>query len=67
MPHKIRERKGKVQVVNTRTGHIKAKDTTKTKAQRQVNLLRGVKHGWEPTGQPHSPTGRHERDWEEPF
>lgn len=50
MPYGTRERKGKVQVVNTRTGHVKAKGTTKAKAQRQVNLLRDIEHGWEPTG-----------------
>ena len=33
-------------------GGVKAKHTTKKKAQRQANLLRGVEHGWKPTGQP---------------
>lgn len=33
-------------------GGVKAKSTTKAKAQRQANLLRGVEHGWHPTGQP---------------
>lgn len=28
---------------------IKAKRTTKRKGQSQLNLLRGVKHGWVPT------------------
>ena len=31
-------------------GGIKAKGTTKAKAQKQANLLRGVEHGWVPTG-----------------
>lgn len=31
-------------------GGVKAKSTTKAKAQRQANLLRGVEHGWHPTG-----------------
>jgi len=33
-------------------GGVKAKSTTKAKAERQANLLRGVEHGWKPTGQP---------------
>ncbi len=31
-------------------GGTKAKRTTKKKAQRQANLLRGIEHGWKPTG-----------------
>jgi len=31
-------------------GGVKAKHTTKAKAQRQANLLRAVEHGWKPTG-----------------
>ncbi len=30
----------------------KAKKTTKRKAEAQVRLLRGVEHGWKPTGKP---------------
>ena len=34
-----------------RTPHgVKAKGTTKKKAERQGRLLRGVEHGWKPTG-----------------
>ena len=33
-------------------GKVSAKSTTKTKAKRQANLLRGVEHGWKPTGKP---------------
>lgn len=33
-------------------GGVKAKSTTKAKAQRQANLLRAVEHGWRPTGRP---------------
>ena len=33
-------------------GGVKAKSTTKAKAQRQANLLRAVEHGWKPTGAP---------------
>jgi hypothetical protein len=28
----------------------KAKNTTKSKAEAQMRLLRGVEHGWKPTG-----------------
>lgn len=31
-------------------GGVKAKSTTKAKARRQANLLRGVEHGFKPTG-----------------
>jgi len=31
-------------------GGIKAKSTTKKKAEAQVRLLQGVEHGWKPTG-----------------
>ncbi|MHA1401840.1 MAG: hypothetical protein ACTSQE_15935 [Candidatus Heimdallarchaeaceae archaeon] len=31
-------------------GKVSAKRTTKAKAKRQANLLRGVAHGWKPTG-----------------
>ena len=30
---------------------VKAKHTTKEKAEAQMRLLRGVEHGWHPTGQ----------------
>ena len=49
MPEKIEKTsKGKYRV--STPGGVKAKGTTKAKARRQVNLLRGVEHGWEPTG-----------------
>ncbi len=34
----------------THGGKVSAKGTTKGKAARQANLLRGVAHGWKPTG-----------------
>ncbi len=37
---------------NTTPGGVKAKSTTKAKAERQANLLRAVEHGWKPTGKP---------------
>ena len=33
-------------------GKTAAKKTSKKKAQSQLNLLRGIKHGWKPTGKP---------------
>jgi len=33
-------------------GKVTARKTSKKKAQSQLNLLRGVKHGWKPTGAP---------------
>ena len=47
MPVTIREANGFR--VST-PGGVKAKKTTKKKAQRQANLLRAVEHGWKPTG-----------------
>lgn len=49
MPVKIRKVDG---YRVTHGGKTSAKSTTKTKAQRQANLLRGVSHGWKPTGKP---------------
>ena len=31
-------------------GKVSAKSTTKAKAKAQANLLRGIEHGWTPTG-----------------
>ena len=31
-------------------GKVSAKKTTAAKAQAQANLLRGIEHGWKPTG-----------------
>jgi len=36
----------------THDSKVSAKSTTKTKAKRQANLLRGIEHGWVPTGKP---------------
>lgn len=49
MPVKIRKVDGyKV----THGGKVSAKKTTKEKAEAQANLLRGIEHGWKPTGKP---------------
>lgn len=46
--------KAKVKKVNgyqvSTPGGIKAKNTSKGKARQQANLLRGIEHGWKPTG-----------------
>lgn len=49
MPVKVRKVDG---YRVTHGGKVSAKETTKVKAERQANLLRAVKHEWEPTGQP---------------
>lgn len=46
MPYTIRPAaKGLFKVVNTQTGKIHAKGTTRAKAQRQINLLMAEEHG----------------------
>ena len=50
MPYATKKLDGKFAVVNTETGAVKAKATTKVKAEKQVKLLRGIEHGWKPTG-----------------
>ena len=49
MPYAIRKRGEKWVVLNEETLHVKGIHTTKEKAQLQINLLRGVEHGWKPT------------------
>lgn len=41
MPYQSKKLNGKYSVVNTDTGAVKAKSTTKTKAESQLRLLRG--------------------------
>lgn len=52
MPYAMKLQNGKWRVYNKNTGDTKGTHATKEKAQRQINLLRGVEHGWKPTGQP---------------
>lgn len=52
MPYNVQKRGEKWAVVNTETGDVKGTHTSRQKAIRQMNLLRGVEHGWEPTGKP---------------
>lgn len=51
MPEKIKKVKGGYQV-STPGGGVKAKHTTKEKAEAQARLLRAVEHGFKPTGKP---------------
>ena len=50
MPYKIEKRGEKWCVVNKDTGKVKGTHDSKVKAMRQMRLLRGIEHGWEPTG-----------------
>lgn len=53
MPYDIDKRGNKWVVYNTETGSVKGRHDTEEKAQRQINLLRGIEHGnWKPTGKP---------------
>ena len=52
MPYELRKVDGGYEVVNTVTGEVRAKHTSKTKAERQIRLLRGVERGFKPTGKP---------------
>lgn len=49
MPYKTIIVKGGKYRVTSPHG-TKAKGTTRAKARRQMNLLRGLEHGWKPTG-----------------
>jgi hypothetical protein len=49
MPEKITKTKSGKYRVST-PGGVKAKGTTKKKAEAQARLLRAVDHGWKPTG-----------------
>lgn len=48
MPYSVTKSNGGYRV--TSPHGTKAKHTTKAKAEAQVRLLRGVEHGWKPTG-----------------
>jgi len=50
MPVKLKKTDGKYQV--STPGGVKAKGTTKPKAQAQKRLLNATEHGWKPTGKP---------------
>lgn len=46
MPVKITRRGNRYRV--SHGGKVSAKSTTRGKARRQANLLRGLEHGWQP-------------------
>ena len=49
MPYKIQKlSNGKYKVVNKETGSVKARETTKTKAEKQIRLLNAIDHGFKP-------------------
>lgn len=51
MPYEIREAGENYEVVNSETGEVKAvhePPDAKEKAEKQLRLLEGVEHGWEP-------------------
>lgn len=50
MPYAVRKRGNKYVVINKETGKTKGTHTSKSKAESQMRLLRGVEHGWKPTG-----------------
>ncbi|MBA7499057.1 hypothetical protein ES704_01796 [subsurface metagenome] len=52
MPYDIEKRGEKWVVFNTETKAVKGRHDSKIEAQRQINLLRGIEAGWEPTGKP---------------
>ena len=49
MPYAIRKRNGKYVVINAVTLDVKGTHDSEVEAQLQINLLRGVEHGWRPT------------------
>lgn len=50
MPYAIEKRGEKWVVINTDTKDVKGRHGSKVKAQKQINLLRGIEHGWKPSG-----------------
>ena len=50
MPHALLKVSGGYSVVNTASGKVHSKHTTLPKAEAQLRLLRGVEHGFHPTG-----------------
>lgn len=50
MPYKIEKRGKKYAVINMDTGMMKGMHSSRMKAQKQMNLMRAIEHGWKPTG-----------------
>lgn len=59
MPYKIKKIGNKFQVSSP--NGVRAKGTTKAKAESQVRLLQGIDHGWKPTGTISSLMNRHKK------
>lgn len=51
MPYSVRKKGSRYEVVNTATGDVKARSTSKAKAERQLRILKGIERGWEPSGE----------------
>jgi hypothetical protein len=48
MPYKVEKNGDGYKVVNAHTGVVRAKHTTKEKADAQVKLLHAIEHGYRP-------------------
>lgn len=63
MPYALRKKGARYEVINTDTGEVKSRHTSKAKAEKQMKLLKGIEHDWTPTGEPDTFTrkmnGRH--------
>jgi len=67
MPYKMKKHGSEYEVMNALTGKVHAKGTTKKKAQGQLHLLEGIKHGFVPMHNYHSkvvPRGRKKNSME---
>jgi hypothetical protein len=53
MPYEVRkaETRDGWEVINSDTKDVKATHTTEEDAKKQVKLLEGLEHGWEPSGE----------------
>lgn len=63
MPYTIEKEGSCFKVINKKTGKVFAKCTTKAKAELQLNLLRGVEHGFVPTGKKAKNESLNEEVW----
>lgn len=50
MPYSVRKQGSSYQLVNTSSGKVHSRHTSKARAERQRRLLEGVHRGWKPTG-----------------
>lgn len=61
MPGDVKRKKGSTGYRVTWGGKTVATDTSKSKGEAQLRLLRGIKHGWKPTGKKKIYKGRRRR------